>query len=389
MLYLNANITKEIIESVVSPVDIMSVYLDIDRQTILNCIEFNSKIRSPFRIDDNNASCGFAYNNKGRLKCRDFGGVFFGDAYDVAAYTISFIVGKPVNVANKQDFIFVLRHIETTFANSFIGNSPDRYHYDKIVNATKHLAKHRTVIEFTPRPYNKADAKVWNKWGINLNYLSTNYVYPVEYFWLNRVTNPQYKYAYKENDPCYAYVVGVNSKKETLIQLYFPLRAKSDTKFITNNSSVNGLLTLTDNYDLIVICKSVKDRLSLNNYMDIAYPQSPFSKGGQSLAKIGYVNIPSESYQISDNVYTYLKAKLKPEVGVIVSFMDFDATGRRCAKYMYDRYKIPFLFITNGEFGLDNYGAKDFAELRVKYSLKTIKQWTDILYQQFQEQISE
>jgi hypothetical protein len=380
MLYLNTNITKDIIESVVSPVDIMSVYLDIDRETILNCIEYNTKINSPFRADDDNASCGFAYNNKGRLKCRDFGGAFFGDCYDVAAYTISFIIGKPVNVANKQDFIFVLRHIETAFASLFTGNATNMSHVNRITDAAKKFSRYRTVIEFTPRPYDKADAKVWGKWGINLNYLSTNYVYPVEYFWLNRHVNPQYKYAYKPSDPCYAYVVGVNSRKETLIQLYFPLRAKNDVKFITNNGSINGLLTLTDNYDFIVICKSVKDRLALNNYIDDAHLSTPpFSTGGQSKPKIGYVNIPSESHQLSDKEHAYLKSKLKPESGIIVSFMDFDATGRRCAKHMKDRYNIPYFFITNGQFGLDNYGAKDFAELRAKYPLNTIKQWTSIL----------
>jgi hypothetical protein len=359
----------------------MAVYLDIDRETILNCITYNTKINSPFRYNDDNASCGFAYNNKGRLKCRDFGGTFFGDAYDVAAYTISYIIGKPVNVANKQDFIFVLRHIETTFATFFAGVQPNRLHYDRIHNATKNLARHRTVIEFTPRPYNRADAKIWNTWGINLNYLSTNYVYPVEYFWLNRQTNPQYRYAYRESDPCYAYIIGVNAKKETLIQLYFPLRPKTDVKFITNNSSINGLLTLTDNYDFIIICKSVKDRLAVNNYIYIAHlSQAPFSTGGQRCPKIGYINVPSENYMLTEADYQYLRSKLNKDGGRFISFMDFDTTGRRCAKHMHDKYGINYFFITNGEFGMDNYGAKDFAELRAKYPINTIKQWTDILY---------
>ena len=48
--------------------------------------------------------------------------------------------------------------------------------------------------------------------------------------------------------------------------------------------------------------------------------------------------------------------------------MDFDRTGRKCAKYLEEVYNIPYIFITRGEFGLPNIGCKDFAELHDKYT---------------------
>ena len=42
---------------------------------------------------------------------------------------------------------------------------------------------------------------------------------------------------------------------------------------------------------------------------------------------------------------------------------------------MYDNYNIPYMFITRGEFGLPNYGSKDFAELHDKYTIKEINQF--------------
>jgi hypothetical protein len=338
-------------------------------------------IRSPFREDDTNASCGFTYNNKGRLKVRDFGGYFFGDCYDVAAYVISHEIGKPVNINDKKDFIFTLRHIEATFASVFLGHDVDLSHLENIRAAISGIAKHRTEITFSTRPYNNIDKCVWKQYGVNLNYLATNYVYPVFQYWLNKHANPYPRYTFDIKDPCYAYVIGVNSKKETLVQLYFPLRSKKDVKFITNNQSMNGLLKLTDNYDLIVICKSVKDRLSLEAYVDTMNQMQSLHKpsftGG---VKIGYVNLPSESHLLRKDEFLFLNNKLSAD-GRIISFMDFDATGRRAAKHMKTVYHIDYYFITNGEFGLANYGAKDFAELQAKYPAKQIDVWMNKLLQ--------
>lgn len=377
MLTLYNNITKDYIEDGVSPVDIMSTYLSIDKDTVLSCINEKTMIKSPFREDDDNASCGFAYNNRGKLKIRDFGGYFFGDCYDVAAYVISSEINKPVDINNKADFVFVLRHIEATFADVFLGRDVDRNSLINLKRAINGIARHRTIIDFTTRPFDNVDKDVWRSFGVNLNYLSINFVYAVENYWLNKHANPYPKYTYDRKDPCYAYFIGVNSKKESLIQLYFPLRPKSAVKFITNNQSMNGLVTLTSNYDMILICKSTKDRLSLQCHIDKlqASPNVPFLTGG---VKVGYVNLPSEAHNLNDSEYDFLKSRLKPN-GILVSFMDFDTTGRRAARHMKQNYDIDYIFITNGELGLANYGAKDFAELQARHHANLINAWIEKL----------
>ena len=52
--------------------------------------------------------------------------------------------------------------------------------------------------------------------------------------------------------------------------------------------------------------------------------------------------------------------------------LDFDQTGRACAKYLKETYDIPYIFITRGEFGLPNYECKDFTDLHDVYKLKEI-----------------
>ena len=53
---------------------------------------------------------------------------------------------------------------------------------------------------------------------------------------------------------------------------------------------------------------------------------------------------------------------------MILSLLDFDRTGRNGADYLLETYGIPYLFITRGEFGLEDYGCKDFADLHDKYT---------------------
>ena len=75
--------------------------------------------------------------------------------------------------------------------------------------------------------------------------------------------------------------------------------------------------------------------------------------------------------RLNKKEYDWLSNKLAPN-GMIFSFLDFDTTGRNGAKYLYDTYNIPYLFITRGEFGLYNYESKDFTELHDKFTYKEI-----------------
>lgn len=354
-------LTKDYIESKISQVSIMSKYLDIPIDTINDCINKGHLIQSVFRDDDTNNSMGFAFNRKGRLKVRDFGGAgFFEDVYGTVAYVLSLICERPIEPNNKQDFYFILKHIAHTFSNIIDGKEADPTLDQAFSDAIKKGKNKRTNIEVVTRPWNNHDKTYWNNLGVSLKYLNTNFVYPVEQYYINRSVDTDPKYYYNTKDPCYAYLIGHDRKGNTLLKLYFPNRIRTkELKFITNCNNIEGLLNLElNNYDYILITKSSKDRLSIGNFI----AEHPFYGGNEVPLKIGIVNLPSENYHIRDNEYYWLKNKLKPS-GKLYSLFDFDRTGRKCAKYHKDMYDIPYLFITRGEFGLDNYHSKDFSDL--------------------------
>lgn len=365
-------LTKDFIESKVSQIAIMSKYLDIPINVIQDCIDNNNLIQSIFRDDDRNGSMGFAYNSKGKLKVRDFGGAGqFMDTYDTVAYVLSLICGRKIETNNKQDFYFVLKHIANTFRD-IIENKEVDENVDDYIKGALAISKHRKpIIEIAPRSWNKDDKDYWNKLGVSLSFLNTNFVIPVDQYYIDRTINTDPKYYYKAKDPCYAYLLGQNRKGIQLIKLYFPKRKKDkELKFVTNCNVLEGLLNLErDDYDYIVITKSSKDRLSIGSHLI----SQPFYGGGRR-ANIGVINLPSENYKLKQNEYDWLKNKLAPN-GMILSLLDFDYTGRIGAKYLKETYDIPYLFITRGEFGLPNYESKDFAELHNKYTINEINQF--------------
>lgn len=368
-----SKLTKAFIESKISQEAIVSKYLNIPMEVVQDCINHGHLIKSVFRDDDYNKSMGIIYNRKGRLKVRDFGGFgFFDDVYGVVAYVLSNIYDRPISTDNKQDFYFVLKHIANTFSDNIEGKVVDENIDKDIIKALSKGRSKKAIIEIAPRPWNQQDKAYWNSIGINLNFLNANFVIPVDQYYINRVTNPDPKYYYKESDPCYAYMLGQNKEGIYLIKLYFPFRDRSkELKFITNCNVLEGLPNLERNdYDYIIITKSSKDRLSIGSHLSSTF----FYGGAGNKLHIGVINLPSENYKLKTNEYEWLKNKLN-ENGIIVSLLDFDTTGRCGAKYLYETYNIPYIFITRGEFGLYNYGGKDFSDLHKCYSIKQLNQF--------------
>lgn len=368
----NGNLTKEFILSKISQVSIFSAYTGVDTEVIENCIETGEFISSPFRVDEH-PSFGFRYDNRGKLKAKDFAGYFHGDCFDAAALVISEIIHKNVDISNKGWFIFVLKHIAYTFKNIIYGKDKDENIEGIIAEGVNAARNRKPIIEFVPRQWNNYDKNYWGKFHVPINYLNTNFVYPVDYFYINRKVNPEPKYYYENDrkDVCYAYMLGQDKRGIYNIKLYFPNRKHGTIRFITNSNCLEGLLNLELNeYDSIIITKSTKDRISLRAYLDAI--DLSISYGGTALRTIGLVNIPHESYKLKQNEYDWLRAKCPN--GLILSLMDNDNTGYREAIWLRNNYNIMPLCIPR------EYEVKDFAELRSKYSIETIKELINLSY---------
>lgn len=359
----SSKLTKQSILAKISQVNILATYLGLSVETIQYCIDTGELICNPLRID-NHPTAGFRYNNKGKLKFKDFGNDgFWGDCFDVVAYVMSEIYHKPYDVSNKEDFIKILRHITFTFKDIFYGQEKDINLVNDINTAIVNIKHKKPIIELVVRNWNADDEKYWAQFGVSIKYLNINFVYPVEQYYINRKINPEPKYYYKDNDPCYGYFLGQDRSGVYNMKLYFPKRDKSITRFITNCNHLEGIVNLNqDNYDIIVITKSTKDRLSIGN----SILKMKFLYGGVPKENIGIINIPHETYRLRQNEYDWLRGKLNDN-GIIVSLMDNDTTGKHEAIWLRNNYKIVPLLIPV------KYKAKDFAECVSKHKFEVIK----------------
>ena len=349
---VSEKLTKNYILSKVDQFTIFSEYFNLPIQLIQHCIDTGEFIKSPLR-NDIHPTCGFRYNNRGKLKFKDFAGYFWGDCFDAAAYIISNMKGNEnFDVNNKQDFIKVLRHITFTFKDIFYGTEKDPLITNSIANTISKIKKEKPIIELVIRNWNHKDELYWNKFNITLQSLNVNFVVPIDQYYINRKTNPEPKYFYNENDPCYGYILGKDRHGIYSIKLYFPKRDKSTTRFITNCNHLEGIQQLQQNdYDIIILTKSTKDRVSIYSSLKSIFPYGEFN-----INKIGVINIPHETYKLKDTEYSWLNSKLS-EKGIIVSLMDNDRTGMVEAQYLRKRFDILPLIIPK------EFQAKDFSEL--------------------------
>lgn len=356
----SSKLTKQLILSKVSQVTIFSTYLNLSDKIVQYCIDTGELICSPIR-DDVHPTCGFRYDNKGKLKFRDFAGYFWGDCFDIVALIMGGIYNKQYDISNREDFVKVLRHITFTFKDIFYGQEKDINLINEINTGIVAIKHKKPNIELVVRNWNEYDKEYWSKFGVPLQYLNINFIYPVEQYYINRKINPEPKYFYNANDPCYGYCLGQDRSGVYNIKLYFPNRNKTVTRFITNCNHLEGIYNLdkTD-YDIIVITKSTKDRVSLG----AAILRINSLYGGVD-KKVGVINIPHETYKLRQNEFDWLKGKLSDR-GKIVSLMDNDSTGKHEAIWLRNNYQIIPLLIPV------IYCAKDFAELVSKHKFDEV-----------------
>lgn len=358
----STKLTKQTILEKISQVTIFSTYLNLSDTIVQHCIDTGELICSPIR-EDIHPTCGFKYDNKGRLKFKDFSGYFWGDCFDIVALVMSSIYNKQYNVKDKNDFIKILRHVTFTFKDIFYGQEKDINLINSINYAVNNIKTQKPKIELVVRDWNNDDKTYWDNIGVPLNFLNINFIYPVEQYYINRNVNPEPKYYYNTNDPCYGYLLGQDRNGIYNIKLYFPKRDKGHTKFITNCNHLEGIYNLDkNNYDIIVITKSTKDRVSIG----AALLKMSLLYRGLINKQIGVINIPHETYKLRQNEYDWLYSKLNNN-GYIISLMDNDAVGINESIWLKNNFNIiPFLIPFR-------YKSKDFSELVQNINFQEIK----------------
>ena len=375
----SSKLTKQAILDKISQISIFSTYLNLSNNIIQHCIDTGELICSPIR-EDIHPTCGFKYDNKGKLKFRDFSGFFWGDAFDIVAYIMSNIYNREYNIRNKEDFIKVLRHITFTFKDIFYGQEKDINLVNEINTAIINIKHKKPNIELVVREWNNNDKEYWDKFGVPLQFLNINFIYPVEQYYINRNVNPEPKYYYNTNDPCYGYLLGKDRNGINNIKLYFPKRDRSYTRFITNCNHLEGIYNLNySDYDIIVITKSTKDRVALSKML---WMMSSFTGDGVK-AKIGTINIPAENYKLSTAEYYWLYNKLAiKDSKRLICLMDNDKSGYLEAIYLRDEFGMLPIYIPK------IYNAKDFFELRSIYGFNKCKEFIIETYNKINDYVT-
>lgn len=301
-------------------------YFNVTLSDIEYCCNSNQLIESSIR-SDNNPSMGFIKRPDDKLVCRDFGGYFWGDCFDAAAFKLNY------DITNGHQFMLTLEHIAKSF-------KIHKYSKDRTQNViTKHniissiKTKEKLQIQCQFRDWNKYDADYWyTKYCIDRSILSKYNVYPIKTLWINK----KIIYAYRTDDPAYGYYFGQRDGIDEW-KIYFPYR--KEYRFLTNCKTVQGVQQIEEN-EIGVITKSFKDVMQLAVF------------GINSIAP------PSEAIILTKEQMDYLRTKWK----YIFTFSDFDYTGVSFACQMRRKYSTIPIFLTTGELGTIDFGAKDISD---------------------------
>lgn len=212
----------------------MSHYLGVNPKYGLFC--------SPLR-KDNNPTCSFYRDNKGRLIFKDFGEGFHGDFIAV----VQKIYGK--------SYIEALNII----ANDFnIIKRPDLLKNEAKVNYdnSKIDSENKTIIQCQVKEWTKQELDWWLTFGISEKTLKLFKVNSIDSVFLN---GEIFTFSTK-NNPIYGYYFG---KLEGVEQwkIYFP--KKTSHRFLLNTSALQGVKQLPKFGEVVVVTKSMKDVMTL------------------------------------------------------------------------------------------------------------------------------
>jgi len=349
-------LTKSYILNTYDQVDMFAKFLQIDRNVILDCIKYNSIILSPIR-EDILPSVGFRFNNKHKLKMRDFGGNgFHGDIFDLVASMFKIKITRNPNAKNeeedkqkvKEGFMRVLELIDLSMYNdNFNVNVMDKYIIKKLIEIRN--SKH--VFKPIFRPFDKVDRAYWSPiiYGYRYDdYLRKCNIAAIDKLYINPHTVPYPVYESKRSDRAYVYYQGRDDKTGINdFKVYFINRTITSSfktiksyhkariaKFLSNASKWQITPNVKSEWDVLLITKSYKDVISIKSFLDhldldldievVAPPSEVY-------------NIPKHFYdKLADNTREYISKDVK----AIFSLYDYDYAGLTNSGKLKRNYNI-------------------------------------------------
>jgi hypothetical protein len=294
-------------------------------------VPINKPISSPLR-NDKNPSWSLHRDKKGVLRYKDFATGESGNIIDFVRKSESLGYREALKKIWKD--VILKKHVSL------------RKVTDPLVKAQ---SEETTIIRIKKKNFTEKDLLFWSKYHITKDTLKLYEVHPIYTFWLNETQSSFY---YTDAEPMYAYSIYDRYK------IYRPY-SKRQFKWRNNCSSfdIQGMEQLSENGDLLIITKSLKDVMVLH--------------------ELGYnaVAPQSENSSIPKVIMDHLKLRFKR----IVILFDYDEGGIQGSRKLSERYEIPRIFIPISYYEL--YLVKDISdfikELGIEAASNVIKRLLD------------
>lgn len=328
-------------------VSIFAYYLNINENEIEDCLQ-NSiiKISNPLRID-NHPSLGFKTaidNETGLFKIRmwDYADKRYrGDCIDLVGIILK------LNPFYKDNFIRICYDIILNMEKYKVSNNHRSFEKkEKLTN----------TIRIESRIINTNDILFWGRIGLTIEDLELGKVWCVNKAYLDNGVEDICIYVNNINDPCYAYYLDIY-KNKVLWKLYYPLRDKKETRFITNNNIFPiECIHEMKKADILFLTKSRKDVLVIRKLLSFI----------KTDYKIQINNLTGESVILSNEYVTILKNIYSH----IFINTDPDYTGISTANEYKRRFGWKRFIPTMGTRNMPNLGGKDISDITHNKGIK-------------------
>ena len=296
---------------------VMAEYFDVGIEDVRYALNRGCSIINSLRYE-RVPSLSFRWYGR-KLIARDFGDINYrGDIFEIAATTLG------VNVNSAEGFIKVCNDIMARMENI---NSKLKRLKKEVEERSYEEELIKTNCDISPiyRNFTKYDFEYFAKYGIGKNLAMANFK-PIQYYYIN-----DYKSYYRtvHIDPCYSWIPNPGKMK-----LYFPLRPKSQVRFISNNRFPIENIDELIYSDYLIFIKARKDKVLLKKIIDVL-----------SISNIQVLSLSSETVRLPKDIVDIVDKRISKQ---IFTCLDNDEAGIKAMEYYKDVYRFEPILPTRG-----------------------------------------